>query len=1110
MLNFHISSAARQKILRELAIRLQKVFSDALSPWYDLYDFYAAVPKHASDKCLIRSPSILDPTLEGPVRKLIGRFDTLPQQPLVTYSGISSPPGKHYLVLGPHDVLSVATALYPEETTDSRTSSVFNRVVSGSSSITGSSTLTAGTNEPRTRTASSFAPSLSGTSFTTNSVSADPSAVHLDRSELGSYRSRPGTSGGLFGDNSKDPALSFLPDLWKLVTSGLSQGQVAKSNKELDMFFVTEPGNQLSLAQPGIICRSIHQEPVNAANSLQDGELADTMNKHDEALLTDGLLRASESHNLLDGTLVHSISNDASDLRALFHQIMTESQAGYDFQSGHFWWTCCLAVASSPRQVISNFLSCSMKAYKKSIETSQDATNCYQEWLFVLQRRKALQVKALERCLDESKALRNKMWFLSEVKHSSVYEEAMNVTRALKDMLEPSQPKQTGVTAWARQRLRSSFGQDRAQIQTLEVLAAPKDNGGPNKLRDTQVDLTTKWLLHEGIENFCRGEERIHRFCFEIQKCVKRLVGETMLESPVLWSSSLYEDERRRFGIASGQGPTYSTENPSWRTDHSYPDLLHSFQPVPSTYSHSPFPTEKPHLKYSANTENANAGPSAGLGLRNITQGSRPPIFFQSQSREITASRQWALPPSPVSPSKSRIASDITSPERQTFVENLRRTVTSFLLSDLGSLLWTNGSETDRWIVENPIPQTAGNEPCFYDTQKTNEIGEVGEFLKSPVKDAYCLLHAREGNGLPVYETDTLQEPKGTALRDDGSRSILEVSFSFAEAFEKLLRRFRLSSDPHLKLQSLYEVVQLVNSRTQSSGLHLDPYQSHKSEDPFFEDMKSNRMPGVGIPRTRLTRLQEVVANCEERRLATLSKESINGMSKQPPNHLFISRKDDPTALAAVRCIFSSPWYRHSTFFRDLQYIASFVPSSLLDHTPQGTAFWTVALAAMSIKSAMCKSMTSRATQIVAYYYESNNMKEPTRAGQASHRSQEDIGPILSQEDLTKTTLGDAARLYSIAALEGEPLAARELALFYLTHPELVPLVTLPLSKTSEVFRASLGAGVEKGHRPAGDSSGLDPKVFAVAFHWMELAANAGDADAIAFLRENGDLRLDR
>lgn len=129
---------------------------------------------------------------------------------------------------------------------------------------------------------------------------------------------------------------------------------------------------------------------------------------------------------------------------------------------------------------------------------------------------------------------------------------------------------------------------------------------------------------------------------------------------------------------------------------------------------------------------------------------------------------------------------------------------------------------------------------------------------------------------------------------------------------------------------------------------------------------------------------------------------------------------------------------------------------------------------------------------------------------------------------LAGTSLRDAAQLWLITAKEGSVLAARELGLFYLTHPELVPRVTSPFSKAKDVFRGPMvsdhrGSGVPNsgggggggsivggggggGSTAPAEEGGLDARTFAVVFHWMEVAANGGDKDARDFLRGNGEL----
>lgn len=276
--------------------------------------------------------------------------------------------------------------------------------------------------------------------------------------------------------------------------------------------------------------------------------------------------------------------------------------------------------------------------------------------------------------------------------------------------------------------------------------------------------------------------------------------------------------------------------------------------------------------------------------------------------------------------------------------------------------------------------------------------------------------------------------------------------------------------------------------------------------------------------------------------------------------------------MTLIQALLMDRRFYPATLFRDLQFIAAFVPASILDSSPQGVAFWTFGLAAMQLKSGIAAGMVDRAGQILAHHYE-RDTREPVRnesrgnspriSGDSASVDEPSYGiqgdrvykGRMTASELSTTSLEDAARLYVLAALEGDPTAARELGLFYLTKPEIVKRVTLPLSKPGDVFRSvpypgaanngngnssgngggdpkpsSAGSGRGTGSTAtyavemdtdidiqgvsAGSSSnaaggGLDPAIFALALHWMEFAADAGDPDARTFLRENGDFRRD-
>jgi hypothetical protein len=97
--------------------------------------------------------------------------------------------------------------------------------------------------------------------------------------------------------------------------------------------------------------------------------------------------------------------------------------------------------------------------------------------------------------------------------------------------------------------------------------------------------------------------------------------------------------------------------------------------------------------------------------------------------------------------------------------------------------------------------------------------------------------------------------------------------------------------------------------------------------------------------------------------------------------------------------------------------------------------------------------------------------------------------------------------MWTITAREGDPVAERELAIFYLTHPELVDRVTAPLSKPKDTFKAQVmemhGSG---GSGKDGDLERSDPATMCVAYHWMELSALGGDELAKKYLRQREEL----
>lgn len=228
---------------------------------------------------------------------------------------------------------------------------------------------------------------------------------------------------------------------------------------------------------------------------------------------------------------------------------------------------------------------------------------------------------------------------------------------------------------------------------------------------------------------------------------------------------------------------------------------------------------------------------------------------------------------------------------------------------------------------------------------------------------------------------------------------------------------------------------------------------------------------------------------------------------------------------------------RPKTLFRDLQFIASFVPATVLDKTEKGKAFWDAGLAALGVKQDVVGTLCEIADEVVVYYTQTRpstaNKDKDKRSSVGGEIGRGPSNPSLTSmptstspdtEPLTmangevmKYSMSDAARMWSITAREGDPAAERELAIFYLTHPELLTPILSPLSKPSQVFKAMAGAGGgragrggyggEKGADGNGGKEGKsDPATMCVAYHWMELSALGGDELARTYLRQREEM----
>jgi len=211
---------------------------------------------------------------------------------------------------------------------------------------------------------------------------------------------------------------------------------------------------------------------------------------------------------------------------------------------------------------------------------------------------------------------------------------------------------------------------------------------------------------------------------------------------------------------------------------------------------------------------------------------------------------------------------------------------------------------------------------------------------------------------------------------------------------------------------------------------------------------------------------------------------------------------------------------RPKTLFRDLQYIASFVPAQMLDKTARGKAFWDAGLAALGLKQDVCRVMVEIADDIVALNTQNRSAAISGHAAPASSTSPSSqvtagASPVSStstpattasgipaDDPLAKFSMKDAANMLLITAKEGDAVAERELAIFYLTHPDLLIRTVLPLTRPKDVFKSELLQNMRRREDPARS----DPMTMCVAQHWMEMSKKGGDQLATKYLRARDEM----
>lgn len=457
--------------------------------------------------------------------------------------------------------------------------------------------------------------------------------------------------------------------------------------------------------------------------------------------------------------------------------------------------------------------------------------------------------------------------------------------------------------------------------------------------------------------------------------------------------------------------------------------------------------------------------------------------------------------------------------EKTRFMNELRQSLTSLLLSDLGNQVFARGSETDAWFDKLGQECIDRKDALDRRARRRSEIREKRSSGRPRVIEKKKSFGNLRGAGEPsdraseTSESLPLGSTEGTGTNESTPRLSAakedkdKTEFPFKKSYQRLLNMFCVHPNPYAKLNALYELENLIVAALQSSGQKRPRWNRSDAGSSVVTEHNTNARP---------TPLEGTIDNVRERRSQALQSQLqtpfFGPRQSNSETRSIMSGGNVNTDIITkeLQALFREASIRPKTIFRDLQFIASFVPPSVLDKQERGKAFWNTALAALKLKSEVCRTMVEMADEVVAAHAHVRKPSENTLTDVPQSTTGTPPPPS------TTYKLEDAGKMWTITAKEGFPTAQRELALFYLSNPEYVERTTLPLSKPREVFKQTvmdkygrLGNGGGRTGFSSGGGDGKesdvrsDPGLMCVAVHWMEAAEHGGDELATSFLRQN-------
>lgn len=493
---------------------------------------------------------------------------------------------------------------------------------------------------------------------------------------------------------------------------------------------------------------------------------------------------------LLDSTFSATVASKTSpqDLKSLHAALIAQFESARancyhqgDFAKAHLFFRLVKATNSISPELTSTILQAVADDCRHSIDSCRLKVQKGEIRIEKLNDRIDSQQAEIRSISYINDRLREKMWYTADIQRASHYEELRKVATALRVMATSTRLKTDKKKPLLRHRSASKSLnhniQLKAEAATLELLSAPVAKGGTNKLSDVQIDMTLRWIETRGVERICRAEERIHRFCSELTRCLDYFVGQSVADNPILWSSQLFQNQKPMSGQTNSSIGTPNTG-------------LSALAQLRSMYDHKVSGLYETHAwsQWGRSITPSRTAMQSSLAARSISPKSIQHDYFVCRSPTLTHKSSGTL--------WSTFSAGPQSPS----------SATSFPSRALSPM------STGRPLSRHTYSQQS--QACFLDELKQNLTSLL-------LSDFHDLFRSGSETDKAMRKIIKLRSPPETRLPEsmEYKHDVLQPVFDFDQVFHMLLRRFELQASPYVKLDILLELQSMLKAHRDDCGL---------------------------------------------------------------------------------------------------------------------------------------------------------------------------------------------------------------------------------------------------------------------------------------------------